>query len=212
MTTATRVCTARRSRQSSPRRSSANPNSISAVPPASRVQSRGDCCSKPGTCGRDELGQTHNAARQHSTSSSWPAASGTTMPSQMASPPLVGMGAAWTLRGRGGPPVPSAARTSESARPPPSRPPGSESWPPAPVGSSLARSWLRCLPLALVQKIAALREELLIVLAAIIGEGVLVMPPAVMLVMERHFGVDAAARDRCDGRSPWSRPTPVWPG
>ena len=48
MTTATKVCTARRTRQSSPRRSSARPSNISTVPPASSIQSLLDWCIRPG--------------------------------------------------------------------------------------------------------------------------------------------------------------------
>ena len=43
-----------------------------------------------------------------------------------------------------------------------------------------------------MQHLPALAEKPLIIVAAVIGEGVIVMLPAVMLVKQRDFGVNAA--------------------
>ena len=71
-TTATAVCTPSRSRQSSPRRSSARPSSISTVPPASSTQSLPDWCSRPGDVRRDERRQANRRRPTRSRRSALP--------------------------------------------------------------------------------------------------------------------------------------------
>ena len=108
------------------------------------------------------------------------------MPSQMASPPPVGMAVAWTLRGPGR--STSPIRGAEPAHQPGRRPADQH------ARNRRAKDQPdHGFPSSACRRIAALREELLVIGAAVIGEGVLVMLPAMMPVVEGHFGVDAVA-------------------
>ncbi len=98
---ATAACAARRNRQSSPRRSSTSPRIISAVPPPSSSQSLSDCCHRPGRwAARPEAARNGGsvAPSRRIQSRHCPRPSGTTRPSQIANPPLVGIGFSWIFR------------------------------------------------------------------------------------------------------------------
>ena len=87
--------------------------------------------------------------------------------------------------GRADRPAPAAAHSAAPKTPPPKRPPCSE-----PASRERARSRRGNLPELLVQILPALGEELVIRLPPVIGKGPLVVLPAVVPIVERDLGED----------------------